>query len=109
MVMISERPAEVADRAVPGHWEGDLIVGELNKTAIITLVERQSRYVMLGHLPAGHTAPEVRDVLTELVTTLPEHLRGSLTWDQGAEMAEHKKFSVDTGLPVYFCDPASPW
>ena len=109
IVMISERPAEVADRAVPGHWEGDLITGELNKTAIVTLVERQTRYVMLGHLPSGHTAPEVRDVLTELTMTLPEHLRGSLTWDQGAEMAEHKKFSIDTGLPVYFCDPASPW
>lgn len=109
MVMISERPAEVEDRAVPGHWEGDLIVGEKNQTAIITLVERQTRYVMLGYLRAGHTAPEVRQVLTELAATLPEHLRGSLTWDQGSEMAEHKLFSVETGLPVYFCDPASPW
>jgi IS30 family transposase len=109
MVMISERPAEIEDRAVPGHWEGDLIVGEKNQSAIVTLVERQTRYVMLGYLPAGHTAPEVRDVLTELMMTLPEHLRGSLTWDQGAEMAEHKLFSVENGLPVYFCDPASPW
>ncbi|MGP5626295.1 IS30 family transposase [Brachybacterium alimentarium] len=109
MIMISDRPADIEDRAVPGHWEGDLIVGERNKTAIITLVERQTRYVMLGHLPAGHTAPEVRDVLTALITTLPGHLQGSLTWDQGSEMAEHKKFSIETGLPVYFCDPASPW
>lgn len=109
MVMISERPAEIEDRAVPGHWEGDLIVGEKNHSAIVTLVERQTRYVMLGYLPAGHTAPEVREVLTGLVATLPGHLRGSLTWDQGAEMAEHKLFSVESGLPVFFCDPASPW
>lgn len=109
MVMISERPAEIEDRAVPGHWEGDLITGTKNQTAIVTLVERQTRYVMLGHLPAGHTAPEVRDVLTSLIGTLPAHLRGSLTWDQGSEMAEHKRFSVETEVPVYFCDPASPW
>ena len=109
MVMISDRPAEIEDRAVPGHWEGDLITGAKNQTAIVTLVERQTRYVMLGHLPAGHTAPEVRDVLTSLIGTLPAHLRGSLTWDQGAEMAEHKLFSVETDVPVYFCDPASPW
>ncbi|SEA18504.1 Transposase and inactivated derivatives, IS30 family [Bowdeniella nasicola] len=109
MVMISDRPAEIEDRAVPGHWEGDLITGTRNQTAIVTLVERQTRYVMLGHLPAGHTAPEVRNVLTSLIGTLPAHLRGSLTWDQGAEMAEHKLFSMDTDVPVYFCDPASPW
>ena len=109
MIMISDRPAEIEDRAVPGHWEGDLITGEQNKTAIITLVERTTRYVMLGHLPGDHSAPAVRDVLQTLIGTLPEHLRGSLTWDQGAEMAEHKAFKIATGVPVYFCDPASPW
>ena len=109
MVMISERPAEVEDRAVPGHWEGDLIMGSRNETAIVTLVERSTRYVLLGHLPGGHTAEEVRDVLTSLIVTLPEHLRGSLTWDQGCEMAAHKQFTVATGVPVYFCDPHSPW
>lgn len=109
MVMISDRPAEVEDRAVPGHWEGDLITGTLNQSAIITLVERSTRYVMLGHLPGDHSAEAVRDVLVELIGTLPEHLRGSLTWDQGAEMAGHKAFKIATGVPVYFCDPASPW
>lgn len=110
MVMISERPAEVEDRAVPGHWEGDLIVGTSNKSAMVTLVERSTRYVMLGHLPDGdHTAETVRDVLVDLIGTLPAHLRGSLTWDQGAEMAAHKAFRIATGVPVYFCDPASPW
>ncbi len=109
MVMISERPPQVEDRAVPGHWEGDLIVGTRSESAIVTLVERSTRYVMLGHLPGGHTAEEVRDVLVPLIQTLPEHLRGSLTWDQGCEMAAHKQFTVATGVPVYFCDPHSPW
>ncbi|MFD6868710.1 IS30 family transposase, partial [Streptomyces koyangensis] len=109
MVMISERPAEVADRAVPGHWEGDLIVGPRSESAIVTLVERSTRYVLLGHLPGGHTAEEVRDVLVPLIQTLPGHLRGSLTWDQGCEMAAHKQFTLATGVPVYFCDPHSPW
>ncbi|MEZ3161377.1 IS30 family transposase, partial [Microbacterium sp. BWT-B31] len=109
MVMISDRPAEVEDRAVPGHWEGDLIVGTRSESAIVTLVERTTRYVLLGHLPGGHTAEEVRDVLVPLIGTLPEHLRGSLTWDQGCEMAAHKQFSIATDVPVYFCDPHSPW
>ena len=109
MVMISERPAEVADRAVPGHWEGDLIVGTRSESAIVTLVERTTRYVLLGHLPGGHTAEEVRDVLVPLIGSLPEHLRGSLTWDQGCEMAAHKQFTIATNVPVYFCDPHSPW
>jgi IS30 family transposase len=109
MVMISDRPAEVDDRAVPGHWEGDLITGTLNQSAIGTLVERTTRYVMLLHLPHDHTAESVRDALVTTMGTLPEHLRGSLTWDQGAEMAAHKSFKIATDIDVYFCDPASPW
>jgi len=109
MIMISDRPAEVDDRAVPGHWEGDLITGEQNKTAIGTLVERSTRYTMLLHLPAGHDAESVRDALTATMQDLPAHLRGSLTWDQGCEMAQHKQFSMATDMQVYFCDPASPW
>lgn len=109
MIMISDRPADVEDRAVPGHWEGDLIMGEANKTAIATLVERATRYTMLVHLPDGHDAEVVRDGLIKTISTLPAHLRGSLTWDQGAEMARHKQFSMATDMVVYFCDPASPW
>ncbi len=107
MVMISERPAEVEDRAVPGHWEGDLIMGK-RKTSIGTLVERQSRYVMLFHVP-DNTAESVRVALTDTVKKLPEHLWKSLTWDQGTEMAQHATFTIDTGIQVYFCDPKSPW
>jgi IS30 family transposase len=123
-VMISEWPAEAADRAVPGHWEGDLILG-LGSSAIGTLVERSSRLTMLLHLSpmdgrdgprakngpalAGHGADAVRDAIADAITTLPERLRRSLTWDQGAEMAQHAQLRIDTGLEVYFCDPQSPW
>ena len=108
MVMISERPAEAADRAVPGHWEGDLIIGT-GSTAIGTLVERSTRYVLLLHLPARHDAAAVAAAMAEAMAGLPAHLRRSLTWDQGKEMAAHAAVTVATGLPVYFCDPHSPW
>lgn len=124
-ILISERPAEAEDRAVPGHWEGDLILG-LSSSAIGTLVERKTRFTMLLHLPpmeghgaglrekngpalAGHGAEAVRDAIACTITTLPEQLRRSLTWDQGAEMAQHARLRVETGLKVYFCDPHSPW
>ncbi|MCW2239717.1 IS30 family transposase, partial [Azospirillum canadense] len=124
-VMISQRPAEVADRAVPGHWEGDLIIG-LGGSAIGTLVERTTRFTMLLHLPpmpghasgprvkngpalAGHGAAAVRDAIARTIATLPAQLRRSLTWDQGAEMAQHAHIRIDTGLCVYFCDPRRPW
>jgi IS30 family transposase len=108
MVMITERPAEVRDRAVPGHWEGDLIFGK-KMTAIGTLVERHSRYVILLKLPHGHGAEAVRKVMAKRILTLPAQLRRSITWDQGKEMAEHVQFTVDTGVQIYFCDPKSPW
>ena len=108
MVMISERPAEVADRAVPGHWEGDLIFGK-KMTAIGTLVERHSRYVILLKLPHGNSAESVRTALAKRIVTLPAQLRRSITWDQGKEMAEHVQFTIDTGVQIYFCDPKSPW
>ncbi len=107
-VMISERPAEAADRAVPGHWEGDLLMGK-RQTAIGTLVERQSRYVMLFPLPEGNTGEAVRTALVTIIGRLPEHLWRSLTWDQGKEMAQHAQFTIDTGIQIYFCDPKSPW
>jgi transposase, IS30 family len=108
MVMISDRPAEIEDRAVPGHWEGDLIFGK-GLTSVGTLVERQTRYLILLRLPRGHTAESVRDAMTKRIVTLPAQLRRSITWDQGPEMAEHVRFTVDTGVDVYFCDPKSPW
>ena len=122
-ILISQRPAEAEDRAVPGHWEGDLILG-LGSSAIGTLVERSTRFTMLLHLPpmeghgprvkngpalAGHGGEAVRDAIAKTITTLPEQLRRSLTWDQGAEMAQHAQLRIQAGLPVYFCDPHSPW
>ena len=108
MVLISERPAEAEDRAVPGHWEGDLIIGA-GHSAIGTLVERSTRFVLLLHLPSGHDAAKVAAAMTEATGTLPAALRRSLTWDQGHEMAFHQKVSLATDLEVYFCDPHSPW
>ncbi|KDB03981.1 transcriptional regulator, partial [Defluviimonas sp. 20V17] len=124
-LMISDRPAEIGDRAVPGHWEGDLILG-LGSSAIGTLVERTTRFTMLLHLPrmeghgagksvkngpalAGHGAEAVRDAIAGTISSLPAHLRRSLTWDQGAEMAQHAQLRIETGLEIYFCDPQSPW
>jgi IS30 family transposase len=110
MVMISERPPEVEDRAVPGHWEGDLLIGSRQSAAAIaTLVERQTRYLQLIALPEGTEAERVAEALAKSITTLPAQLRRSLTWDQGHEMSEHRRFSVESGVEVYFCDPQSPW
>lgn len=109
MVMISERPPEVADRAVRGHWEGDLIIGSNSASAIGTLVERASRFVMLLHLPLSHGALAVQDAMLEAIASLDERLRGSLTWDQGVEMSNHATITMQTDMPIYFCDPHSPW
>ena len=109
MVMISERPAEVADRAVPGHWEGDLIIGKEARSAIGTLVERSTRFVMLLHLPAGYGADQVAEAMTQAMSGLPDAIRRSLTWDQGAEMTGHAQIAAAADLDIYFCDPHSPW
>ncbi|MPV38223.1 IS30 family transposase [Georgenia subflava] len=109
MVTISERPAEAEDRAVPGHWEGDLIMGQHNKSAIGTLVERSTRFVMLMHLPGGHNAENMQAAIAATIGTLPAALRRSLTWDQGTEMKSHRQITIAQDLPIYFCDPHSPW
>ncbi len=108
-VMISERPAEVDDRAVPGHWEGDLLLGASNRSAVGTLVERTTRYLLLLHLPDGRTAEQVNKAMKRSIAALPDELCRTITWDQGKEMSRHVQFTVDTGIPVYFCDPHSPW
>jgi transposase, IS30 family len=109
MVMISERPAEVADRAVPGHWEGDLLMGKDHRSAVGTLVERSTRFVLLLHLGEGKDALSVKNAMQKAIATLPSQLVKTITWDQGAEMARHLEFTLETDIPIYFCDPASPW
>ncbi len=109
MVMIAERPAEIEDRAVPGHWEGDLIIGAGNKSAVGTLVERSTRLVLLLHLPDGYGAVNVEKAMRKAIRKLPDELARSITWDQGHEMANHVDFTVATSIPIYFCDPHSPW
>ena len=109
MINIAERPAEAEDRAVPGHWEGDLIIGRKNLSAIGTLVERTSNYTMLLHLPDGYTPERVRDALAAKIKTLPEVLRVSLTWDQGPEMRDWKQVAIAADIDIFFCDPHAPW
>jgi transposase, IS30 family len=108
-VMISERPGDVEDRSVPGHWEGDLIIGALHRSAVGTLVERSTRYLQLLHLPDGREAEKVNDAIKRSIRGLPDELVRTITWDQGKEMSSHVNFTVDTGVQVYFCDPHSPW
>lgn len=109
MVMISQRPAEVDDRSVPGHWEGDLFLGAGSRSAVGTLVKRSTRYLLLLHLGSDKTAVNVEKQMRRAIVGLPDQLRRSITWDQGAEMAAHSTFTVATGIPIYFCDPHSPW
>jgi IS30 family transposase len=109
MVMISERPAEVEDRAVPGHWEGDLIIGKGGASAVGTLVERSTRFLLLLHLENDHGALAVEKAMRKAIATLPKELMRSITWDQGGEMASHLNFTITTGVPIFFCDPHSPW
>ncbi len=109
MVMISERPAEVEDRAVPGHWEGDLILGEQSRSAVGTLVERSTRLTLLLPLGEGKSAEQVEVAMREAITALPVSLRRTITWDQGAEMAKHVASTAAIGIPIYFCNPHSPW
>ncbi len=109
MTMICDRPSEVADRSVPGHWEGDLIMGRGNQSAIGTLVERTTRFLKLVHLPGGHSAGEMKEALVKAMSSVPAHLARSLTWDQGSELGCHEELTRATGMPVYFCNPASPW
>ena len=108
-VLISQRPAEVEDRAVPGHWEGDLILGRSSRSQIGVIVERSTRFLVLVHLPGDRRAETVRDALAAKITQLPTAMMRSITWDQGKEMAEHARFKVDTGVQIYFCDPHAPW
>jgi IS30 family transposase len=109
MVPISARPAEAADRAVPGHWEGDLLLGGTGKGAVITLVERSTRFVLLAPLPDTHRAIDLRETLTPMIASLPDQIRKTLTWDQGSEMAGHAEIAIEAGIEIYFCDPHSPW
>lgn len=106
---ISDRPPEVADRAVPGHWEGDLVMGKGNQSAIGTLVERSTRFVILLHLPGRHTADEVATAMIDRMSELPDHLRRSITWDRGVELAQYRRIQLELHAPVYFADPHSPW
>lgn len=108
-IPISARPAEAADRAVPGHWEGDLLMGGVGKGAVITLVERTTRFVLLAPLPDTHRAIDLREVLTPMIASLPDQIRRTLTWDRGKEMAEHAQIAIDAAIDIYFCDPHSPW
>ncbi len=107
--MISERPPEADDRAVPGHWEGDLVVGANHRSAVATLVERSTRFLLLLHLPGPHDLPAFEQAVVEAMTALPAQLRRSLTWDQGLEMRNHQQISIAADLPIYFCDPHAPW
>lgn len=109
MILIDDRPTEVEERILPGHWEGDLILGKNNRSAVITLVERVTRFVVLGHLPGQHTSDDVLAALRETIAGMDTSIWSSITWDQGSEMAYHKAFTMATDIPIYFCHPSSPW